>query len=127
MFRRNKNRSRIDSLISADIVIEGNIRFNMGLRIDGQVLGNVTADGEQPCTLIVSQNARIEGEVRVARLIVNGTITGTVYTSGHVELQPKSQIYGDVHYETLEMHLGAVVDGRLMHILGEIDRPPEEG
>jgi cytoskeletal protein CcmA (bactofilin family) len=117
MFGRqpNKPQSRIDSLIGAGTRIEGTISFTGGLRVDGEITGNVTALADQPSTLVVSEAARIEGEIRVSHLVVNGAITGPVYTTEFLELQSGSRVLGDVHYNTLEMHLGAIVEGRLVH------------
>jgi cytoskeletal protein CcmA (bactofilin family) len=42
-------------------------------------------------------------------------VNGPVYASEYVELQAKSRVTGDVYYKTLEMHLGAVIEGRLVH------------
>ena len=59
MFGKNsKPNGRIDSLIGAGTTIEGNITFTGGLRIDGEVRGNVYSSGEQPGTLVVSEHAR---------------------------------------------------------------------
>jgi cytoskeletal protein CcmA (bactofilin family) len=66
--------------------------------------------------LIISEHARIEGEVRCANLVVNGYIAGSVYSSGLLELQPKGRIHGNVHYKLLEMHGGALVAGKLTHL-----------
>ena len=118
MFRSkqtNKPQSRIDSLIGAGTKIEGNISFTGGLRVDGEITGNVAAVPDQPSTLVVSEAACIEGEIRVSHLVVNGAIIGTVYTAEFLELQSHSRVTGDVHYNTLEMHLGAIVEGRLVH------------
>ncbi len=118
MFRSkqpNKPQSRIDSLIGVGTKIEGNISFTGGLRVDGEIVGNVTAVPDQPSTLVVSEAARIEGEIRVSHLVVNGAITGPVHTTEFLELQSRSRVIGDVHYNTLEMHLGAIVEGRLVH------------
>jgi len=117
MFRKqpSKPQNRIDSLIGAGTKIEGNIKFSGGLRIDGEVVGNVTAVSDQPSTLVVSEQARIEGEISVSHLVVNGEISGPVHVSEFLELQSRSRVKGDVHYSSLEMHLGAVVEGRLMH------------
>ncbi|MGS0741312.1 bactofilin family protein, partial [Glaciimonas sp. GG7] len=65
--------------------------------------------------LEISDNARVEGEIRVAHLVVNGEIVGNVYSSELLELQPKARITGDVNYKTLEMHSGALVSGKLTH------------
>jgi cytoskeletal protein CcmA (bactofilin family) len=119
MFGR-KTKSTIDSLIGVSTKIEGNVHFSGGLRIDGQVKGNVIADGDEASMLVISEHARVEGEVRVAYLVVNGEIVGPVHSSELLELQPKARITGDVHYKALEMHGGAVVSGKLTHdMLGE--------
>ena len=47
-------------------------------------------------------------------MVINGTVIGPVYAIEYVELQPKANVTGDVHYKTLEMQLGAVVQGRLV-------------
>lgn len=110
-----KNKGTIDSLIGISTNIEGNVRFRGGLRIDGQVKGNVIAEGEEPSMLVISEHAKIEGEVRVAHLVVNGEIVGPVYSTELLELQPRARITGDVHYKALEMHGGALVAGKLAH------------
>ncbi len=117
MFRKqpSKPQNRIDSLIGVGTRIEGNVSFTGGLRVDGEVIGNVTAVTEQPSTLVVSEQARIDGEIRVSHLVVNGEINGPVYAAEFLELQSRSRVKGDVHYSTLEMHLGAIVDGHLVH------------
>jgi len=115
----NKPQNRIDSLIGAGTRIEGNISFSGGLRVDGEIEGSVTAAAEQPSTLVVSERARIDGEIRVSHLVVNGAINGPVFVNESLELQSNSRVRGDIHYTILEMHLGAVVDGRLVHGVGE--------
>jgi cytoskeletal protein CcmA (bactofilin family) len=113
--KASKPQTRIDSLIGDGTTVEGNVIFNGGLRIDGRVKGNVLAGDEQPSTLVLSERARVEGEIRVSHAVVNGTVIGPVYASEYVELQPKCNVTGDVHYRTLEIQLGAVVQGRLVH------------
>ena len=111
----NKPQNRIDCLIGAGTTIEGNITFTGGLRVDGHVCGNVQAAEEQAGTLVLSQQARIEGEIRVSHVVINGTVVGPVHAAEYVELQTKANVTGDVHYRTLEMHLGAIVQGRLVY------------
>jgi cytoskeletal protein CcmA (bactofilin family) len=114
MFGR-KNKSTIDSLIGVATNIKGDVQFKGGLRIDGQVTGNLTTETDQPSVLVISEHAKITGEVRAAHLIVNGEIIGDVYTTELLELQPKARITGNVFYKALEMHGGALVSGQLSH------------
>ena len=113
--KSNKPQSHIDSLIGGTTRIEGNVFFSGGLRVDGVIRGNVSALPDQPGTLVISEHARIDGEVQVAHLVVNGTINGTVHAAETLELQSGSRVKGDVHYKSVEMHQGAVVEGRLVH------------
>jgi len=124
--KSSKPQNRIDSLIGAGTRIEGNVIFSGGLRIDGEVKGNVIAAAGQPSTVVVSEQARIEGEVRVTHMVVNGTIEGPVHVSEFLELQPRSRVKGDIHYSSLEIHLGAVVEGRLVHGEANAEGKPVE-
>jgi cytoskeletal protein CcmA (bactofilin family) len=110
-----KTKGTIDSLIGISTKIQGDVHFQGGLRIDGQVKGNVIANGDEPSMLVISEHAKVEGEVRVAHLVVNGEIVGPVYSSELLELQPRARITGDVYYKALEMHGGALVAGKLTH------------
>jgi cytoskeletal protein CcmA (bactofilin family) len=113
--KTSKPQNRIDSLIGAGTKIEGSVSFVGGLRVDGEILGNVTAAPDQPSTLVLSEHARIDGEIKVSHLVVNGTVNGPVYAAEFLELQSQSRVKGDVHYNALEMHLGAIIEGRLVH------------
>ena len=114
MFGR-KTKSTIDSLVGMATRVEGNLHFKGGLRIDGHVKGNVITDEDQASMLVISEHAKVEGEVRVAYLVVTGEINGPVFSSEFLELQPKARITGDVNYKALEMHGGAVVSGKLTY------------
>jgi cytoskeletal protein CcmA (bactofilin family) len=115
MFSKKHQNSSIDSLIGAGSRIEGDIVFSGGLRIDGQVVGNVRGSGDKPCTLVLSEQAKVEGEIDVGHVVINGTVMGPVRSTEYIELMPKSKVTGDVTYKSVEMHVGAVVQGRLVH------------
>ena len=103
----------IRSLVGEGMVIEGAIHFSEGLRIDGEVRGDVIAAGDGRSILVISENARIHGRVLAAHVIINGEVRGPVQCSELLELQPKARVMGDVRYEVLEMHPGATVEGEL--------------
>lgn len=115
MFKKSSKPSPIDSLIGAGSTIEGNITFSGGLRVDGYVKGNIKATGNKPGTLVLSELAKIEGEIEVAHVVINGTVAGQVRASEYVELLPKARVTGDVSYKSIEIHVGAIVMGRMNH------------
>ena len=115
MFGKSNKPSPIDSLIGAGTTIEGDIHFTGGLRIDGNVKGNVKALGNKPGTLVVSELAKVEGEIDVSHVVVNGTVAGPVHASEYVELLPKARVTGNVSYKSIEIHVGAIVMGQLVY------------
>jgi len=111
----------IRSLIGEGVMVKGNIRFEEGLRIDGEVHGDVeAADGRS--ILVISEKARVRGKVRASHVIINGEVCGPVHSEELLELQPKAKIEGDVRYQTLEMHQGAHVEG-LLRPLKSAEKP----
>jgi cytoskeletal protein CcmA (bactofilin family) len=117
MFGNNKPGAKpqsIDSLIGAGTVIEGNISFSGGLRIDGTVRGNRASTGDQPGMLVISEHADVAGEIRVNHVVVNGRIEGPVHASESLDLQSKAHVTGDVHYRRLEIQGGAVIQGMMV-------------
>jgi len=109
----------IKSLIAQGSRIDGNVRFSEGLRIDGEVFGDIHAHSEQSSMLVISEAAVVVGEVHADHVIVNGTVRGAVTARELLELQPKARIEGDVSYMALEMHQGAVICGQLKPLMVE--------
>ena len=120
MFFKKSNRiqNSIDTLIGAETNIIGDINFSGGLRVDGAIRGNVIEPNASPSTLILSEHGRIEGAVTASKIVINGKVVGPVKAAQFIELQAKAHITGDVYYKSLEMHTGAVIEGKLVY-LGE--------
>ncbi len=114
--KHSKPQNRIDSLIGAGTRIDGNLSFSGGLRVDGEVNGNVVAAPGKPSTLVLSEHGCVNGEINVTHLVVNGMVEGSVRAAEYLELQSKAKVIGDVYYKTLEIQLGAIVEGRLIHL-----------
>jgi cytoskeletal protein CcmA (bactofilin family) len=121
MFSKKKQ-PPIRTLIGEGTVICGELRFTEGLRIDGEIQGDVTAVGDAPSILVISEKARVTGKVSGNYVIINGGVVGPVQSSGLLELQPRAVIVGDVRYEVLEMHQGATIDGELRSLNAD-ERP----
>ncbi len=102
----------IRTLIGDGTVVQGDLRFSDGLRVDGEVFGDILASSDVSL-VVVSENARVHGKVKAGHVIINGEIRGPVHSDDLLELQPKARVAGDVRYELLEMHQGAQIDGEL--------------
>ena len=95
-------------------VIQGHVRFVEGLRIDGEVHGDMIAKGEGHSLLVISENARVHGKVKAGHVIINGEVRGPIQADDLLELQPKARVVGDIRYQLLEMHQGAKIEGEFM-------------
>jgi cytoskeletal protein CcmA (bactofilin family) len=113
--KHSRPQSRIDTLIGLGTVIDGNVTFSGGMRIDGQINGDVIAMPGKPSTLILSELGSVNGAVSVTHLVVNGAICGNVTATEYLELHAKARVSGDVHYKTLEIQIGAMLQGHLVH------------
>ena len=119
-----KKQPPIKSLIAQGTCIEGNLRFTDGLRVDGEVIGDIRAADGSASILVISESAMVTGHVYADHVIINGRILGPVHASELLELQPKAKIAGDVSYKALEMHQGAVISGQLRPTSQEIEDKP---
>ena len=109
----------IDTLIGVTTTIKGDVTFSGGLRIDGKVNGSITAEADGTSTLVLSEHAMVKGDVTVPHMILNGKIKGNVVCAERIELQPKAEIIGDLHYKVIEMAEGASINGNLVRDSGE--------
>jgi cytoskeletal protein CcmA (bactofilin family) len=116
MFGRGKTSSgsRIDTVVGPQTVLKGDISFSGGLHIDGKVKGNINAESGSKAVLTVSEKGRIEGDVRVPNLVLNGAVQGNVYASERVELASHAKVAGNLYYSLIEMAMGAEVNGSLV-------------
>lgn len=113
MWLGKKKPPTIRGLIGEGMVVRGHVDFAHGLRIDGEVIGDVTAISDGPSILVISEKARVHGKVRAGHVIINGEVHGPVHSTDVLELQPRARVVGDIRYELLEMHQGATIDGEL--------------
>lgn len=123
MFNKKKQ-PPIKSLIAHGTRIEGNVLFHDGLRVDGDVVGDIRASDEQPSILVISESAGVTGQIHADHVIINGAVKGPVFAFELLELQPKARIEGDVSYKALEMHQGATISGQLKPMTGSLEEKP---
>jgi len=126
--RTSSSTSHDTSLIARGTVIQGDLRFNGALHLDGRIEGAVLGEGPD-AVFTLSEQGQVHGDIRVPHAIINGHVQGDIHIEERLELAPQARIQGDVHYKTLEMAAGAQVNGRMSHRAGDAPRElpsPEE-
>ncbi len=106
---------KIDTLIGVHTRIEGNMEFSGGLHVEGTIHGDVHAEPGSDSVLTLCEDGRIEGDVDVPRVVINGTVIGDVHAGDRIELAARARIQGNVYYNLIEMAMGAEVNGNLVH------------
>jgi len=104
-----------DTLISANTEICGDVHIKGAVHIDGVIKGNLMAEPGSKATLRISDKGRVEGSITVPNVIINGQVDGDIHAFEYIELAKKARITGNVYYATMEMVMGAQVNGQLLH------------
>lgn len=99
------------SMLSPDIVVNGNIDASADLHIDGRVEGDVAC-----ATLVQGAESHIVGAVRADAARIAGTIEGGVHVR-ELTIESGAVISGDVEYQSISVETGARLDGRLKHVI----------
>jgi len=100
----------ISAFLGVGTSYEGKLQFQGSVRIDGDFLGQINSDG----TLIVGQEAKIDGQVSVASLILSGFIQGHIMAATKVIMHKTARLQGSLRTPCLVMEEGALLDGELI-------------
>lgn len=105
----------INTVLAPGVEISGDISFSGALHVDCKVKGNILAAPGAKARVQVSDKGEVEGEIRAPEIIINGKVRGDVYSTEKLNLAARAAITGNVHYNMIEMEMGAEVNGSLMH------------
>lgn len=79
----------VETLIGQGTEIQGDVHFAGGLHIDGTVKGKIMADSDKSAVLSISESGKVEGDVRVSHVMLNGVVEGDVYAGKKITLSPR--------------------------------------
>ncbi|MBS1127120.1 MAG: bactofilin [Nitrospirae bacterium] len=103
----HKNTEKLESFIGSNSVFKGDIDSKGTLRVDGVVLGNISADW-----LIVGEKAHITGDISARGIVIGGKIDGNVKAKEIVEIKNKGHINGEITSKKLIVAEGGIFEGR---------------
>ena len=108
-------RDEINAFLGAGTNYHGKLHFQGAVRIDGNFQGEVVSEG----TLVIGQEAVVEGQVKVGQLVLSGRIKGEVEAKNKVVLHKTANLHGNIRTPVLVVEEGAVLEGEL--IMGSLD------
>lgn len=100
------NPGKINSIMEGTS-IEGEIKSDSNLRVDGRVKGTIHVKGR----LIVGQSGSIEGEVVCQSSDIEGTVVGRIHCQDLLSLKATAKLQGDINTKKLAIEPGAVFTG----------------
>lgn len=109
------NSGHATTLIAKGAEVVGDITFTGDIEVQGVVKGNIHAKPDSGATLRVVEGGRVEGEIHVPKVIINGEVSGDIHSAVHIELAAKAHVDGSVHYTLIEMVKGAQVNGNMVY------------
>jgi len=107
--RMNTKADARESVIAADLTIEGKIEGAGHVRIAGSFKGDVNVQGN----LTIEQGARVTGQVRASTVVVAGTLQGNIEAAARVELLETGIVEGDVKAGSLTVAAGSRMRGQV--------------
>ena len=111
---RVKSKSPATTLIAEGCAINGELKVENLLQIDGQVEGQIEADTQ----VKISKSGYVIGEIKTKRLIINGYFEGTCYAD-HIEILSCGSVNGEVYSDNLSIEPG----GKFMGITTPSEKP----
>jgi len=107
--RADTGSARKESLIAADITIEGKIEGGGSVRIAGKFNGDVNVQGD----LTIEAAAKLTGGVRADKVTIAGELEGNIEQASRVELQQTGVLVGDLKAGALTVAAGARMRGNV--------------
>jgi len=99
---------RKESLIAADLTIEGKIEGGGSVRIAGKFKGDVNVQGD----LTIEAGAKLTGSVRADKVVISGELEGNVLGASSIDLQQTGVVVGDLKARSLAVAAGATMRGK---------------
>ena len=112
-----------ESLIAADLTIEGKIEGAGHVRIAGKFKGDVNVQGD----LTIEKGAKLSGGVKANKVMVAGELDGNIESASRVELLESGALSGDIKAGTITVAAGSRIRGHVECGWGDKDAPKSNG
>ncbi len=112
-----------ESLIAADLTIEGKIEGSGHVRIAGKFKGDVNVKGD----LTIEKDAKVNGSVRASKVTVAGELEGNIESAARVELLDSAVLTGDLKAGSLTVAAGSRIRGTVECGWGDVDTYKSNG
>jgi len=113
----------LTAFLSSGTNFKGDLTFEGTVRIDGRFEGNINSKD----SLVIGENAAVDAEIHVGKIIISGRVSGNIAAEESVEINAKAQVHGNIKLRgnKLVIHEGAVFSGGCeMGASDSFEQPP---
>jgi cytoskeletal protein CcmA (bactofilin family) len=103
---REFNETKLAGLIDQESEFKGDLLFKGSFRIEGTYKGTINSDA----LLVIGERGKVEADVKVGSLVINGEIRGTLQASERIEVHSKGRVFGTLLTPTLVVEEGAYLE-----------------
>lgn len=106
-FLGRSSHGELNGFLDAGSHMQGELHFEQTFRIEGRLTGQVVSEGD----LVVGEKGEVEGEIRVGRAMITGTVRGLIRATRRVEIGPGGRVTADIETPSLVVDDGALFEG----------------
>ncbi len=117
----NIDSGKITGFFDKNTEIEGTLKFSGSFQIDGHFKGKIDSNS----VLIIGENGKVESDIKIGVLIVNGKIQGNIHAKERVEINPRGQVVGTIKTPSLIVMDGAHLEAQCHTIDNNVSPKPE--
>ena len=103
---RELNEDKLAGLIDMESEFTGDLVFKGSFRIEGHFKGTIKSDS----LLVVGDRGKVEADIKVGQLIINGEIRGQLQATDRIEIHNKGRVFGTVAAPRLIVEEGAFLE-----------------
>lgn len=115
----------VTSVLAHGTVLQGSLTLSDGLKIDGEVGGDITINGNEDSLLVIGPRGIVHGSLTAPNIIVCGRVDGTVTASKALKLTDTAYVAGEVSYGSMDISEGATLDATSRKI-SRVRKPEQE-
>jgi cytoskeletal protein CcmA (bactofilin family) len=103
---REMNEVKLAGLMDMESEFTGDLVFKGSFRIEGHFKGTIKSDS----LLVVGERGKVEADIKVGQLVINGEIRGQLQATDRVEIHSKGRVFGSVTTPRLVVEEGAFLE-----------------
>ena len=121
MEEKTIDENKLTGFFDKDTEIKGDLSFEGSFRIDGRFIGKIDSDS----VLIVGENGKVDADIKVGKIIINGEVKGTIQAKEKVEINANGRVIGTVITPKLAVEEGAYLEANCQ-ITNQVSLPETE-